>query len=88
MGAAEGFQAVLRWGAIIQAQETDRIVLTASTDTFDPHGTFSPTNAPRLPRTVVKRHRKRATVIWVSLIIAFVACECWRTLVLGRNFAP
>lgn len=36
---------------------------------------FSWPTAPRLPRTVVKRHRKRATVIWVSLIIAFVACE-------------
>eukprot|EP00904_Undaria_pinnatifida_P011273 jgi/Undpi1/7276/HiC_scaffold_22.g09749.m1 len=28
-----------------------------------------------LPRTVVKRHRKRATIIWASLLAAFLACE-------------
>jgi len=30
---------------------------------------------PRLPRTVVKRHRKRATFIWISLLLAFFVCE-------------
>lgn len=47
-------------------------------DTFAHHGALASTTAPhRLPLTVVRRHRKKATIIWVSLIIAFVACECW-----------
>ena len=30
---------------------------------------------PRPPRTVVKRHRKKATLIWVVLLVAFSVCE-------------
>lgn len=46
-----------------------------------------PRTASRLPRTVVKRHRKKATVIWVSLIIAFIACKYSSMRVLGRIVA-
>ena len=30
---------------------------------------------PRPPISVVGRHRKRATLIWVALLVAFLACE-------------